>query len=369
MKSLEAIVVSPVSPFGLQGNSVRVRYQVALLRKMGYRVHFIFANQDAIDKSTLIKTSQFVDKLYFIEDSHRLKRRSSRRSYHPDDWYDGRISIVTERILAKHDVSLILANYIWNSRLFDDLDFKGHKLLDTHDRFGNREQNFREQKEVPEWFFCSEEDEKSAIERSDITIAITDVEERYFRDLSNGARTRVFCLGLRFAKPENLPKAKKFRFGYLGSANPTNSQSIKDLSKKLERSATPIQLHLYGPISNKLEGSSSAIVCNGSVKNISEFYSNIGCSLNADMHGTGLKIKSVEAICFGVPIISTAGGFSGIESPYRFHQFSTLDEMAEYISDFNKALIDELTQATEIVGAEYVSNVIEMEKELEKLLN
>ena len=118
-----------------------------------------------------------------------------------------------------------------------------------------------------------------------------------------------------------------------------------------------------------MEGSSSAIVCNGSVKNISDFYSNIGCSLNADMHGTGLKIKSVEAICFGVPIISTAGGFSGIESPYGFHQFSTLDEMAEYISEFNKALIDELTQATDIVGTEYVSKVIEMEKELEKLLN
>lgn len=52
----------------------------------------------------------------------------------------------------------------------------------------------------------------------------------------------------------------------------------------------------------------------GLIENLDELYNGIDIVVNPVRQGTGLKIKCLEAIAYGKPLVSTSEGLAGIEN-------------------------------------------------------
>lgn len=50
----------------------------------------------------------------------------------------------------------------------------------------------------------------------------------------------------------------------------------------------------------------------GPVKNIEYYYKIARVAINPVSYGSGIKIKTLEALCYGIPLVTTSHGVSGI---------------------------------------------------------
>jgi hypothetical protein len=77
------------------------------------------------------------------------------------------------------------------------------------------------------------------------------------------------------------------------------------------------------------------------------------------MGGTGLKIKTIEALAYGRPVIGTIDAFEGIETRHPFHRLGTIGEVAEAMRSYDgsEALRRELQAETYRVFACYMAGV------------
>ena len=61
----------------------------------------------------------------------------------------------------------------------------------------------------------------------------------------------------------------------------------------------------------------------GRIDRIEDFYSAVDVAINPMIAGTGLKIKTVEAMNFGVPIVSTISGSEGLPVVQKYHALAS----------------------------------------------
>ena len=127
--------------------------------------------------------------------------------------------------------------------------------------------------------------------------------------------------------PPRLP-APKLRVGYIGSDNPWNVHAIRRLHEALlpwrDRIAH-LDIVVAGPICQRLSSSSQLFRPLGIVAEPEDFYREVDLVVNPMEGGTGLKIKSVEALKFGLPLFSTSAGSVGIGSSDPHHNFATIE--------------------------------------------
>jgi hypothetical protein len=70
------------------------------------------------------------------------------------------------------------------------------------------------------------------------------------------------------------------------------------------------------------------ILITGELEDLKEFYSQVSVMINPSTHGTGIKIKTVEAICNSKYVFATPNAVEGIDErllEYCFVNVSTLD--------------------------------------------
>jgi hypothetical protein len=67
----------------------------------------------------------------------------------------------------------------------------------------------------------------------------------------------------------------------------------------------------------------------GFVPNIGEFYDEMDLVVSPVTMGTGINVKTVQAMAYGMPLLTTACGSKGIETGDPMHCHSDLDALAE----------------------------------------
>ena len=122
------------------------------------------------------------------------------------------------------------------------------------------------------------------------------------------------------APPAEPPR---FMFGYLGSGNPWNARSIQILDGELT-SGPGVDWLLAGSILKQPLALKSSPYLLGFVKELKDFYPNVHCVINPMSGGTGLKIKTVEALSFGKPVIGTVDAFVGLPTRHEAHQLTSI---------------------------------------------
>ncbi len=333
-----ALIISPIRSWPLdQGNRARVRAMGQMLKDRGYTVHFLVSGLEGhLGAKARDNMAGQWDLIEFVPYRHQ-RVQSHADTWGADDWYDPALDAVISRLARTWSYDLCLLNYAWYSKALDSLPAEVIRLVDTHDAFGDRHKRLYEAGTTPAWYFTRPEDEGRCLDRADFTIAIQEQEQRWFESLTRQpVRTVGHVTQSNFLPPRDR-RGGKFRAGYMASGNPSNQDSIRALIRSWTQSpflSTRAELHLAGPICKSLaDVAAPFLVRHGFVPDPLGFYQSVDFAVNPNIGGSGLKIKSVEALSYGRPLYATVEGMLGIcgvEPPHVSRSVPTLcRDMAE----------------------------------------
>ena len=129
------------------------------------------------------------------------------------------------------------------------------------------------------------------------------------------------------------------RFFYFASGHKPNVDALLELATCLKDLESEVVINVFGSICSALEKNIKIknIRTLGYVDDIEEFYkSSDGIFVNPDMLDSGLKIKCVEALMYGKPLICTASSSKGMHAESEFHTLKDIRSCAKMIDAVSK---------------------------------
>ena len=233
-----------------------------------------------------------------------------------DQFYDDQMQEALHRLQEEQAFDAVVVNYVFFSKALEVFPDTVLKVIDTHDVYTDRHKRLLENGLHPDWFFTSKAEEKRGLERADKIIAIQSREADFFSKLLRG-KTAVQTVGHLFEPLDSnqiAPIQNPLRFGMLGSNNLLNVQALRWFAEKVAGDLPDnFALKLWGSVCNSIPDHPK-IMKMGIVENLSTAYREADIFLNPMQWGTGLKIKTLEALSYGRLVISTPCGLEGIEN-------------------------------------------------------
>lgn len=354
---LRVLIVSPVpSHPPVQGNSARILAFGNELRRRRVEADFLYYGMEGLAKEQAEVMIGFWHRFFFVR-SQPLGRPRFARMWGIDDWCAEQLCATVRELVAVHRYDAVIVNYVWMSRVLEGIDGP-LKVLDTHDLFGNRHLTAEDQGLEPRWFFTTLEEERRGFDRADVVIGIQDRESAEIRQRCRGQVLTVghpvepaFLTGPRAPSPS-------FTFGYLGSGNPWNVRSVLAIDAALARDRVA-RWALAGTITRRRLILRSHPFLLGVVGRVEQFYDAVECVLNPMLGGTGLKIKTIEAIAYGKPVIGTRDAFEGLPATHDFHRLDSIEAMIEAMKAYTAsgALREALVVSSRELYVRYMAEV------------
>lgn len=335
---MQVLVTSPIPSHPQNhGNRARVYSLCRTLQKRGYKIHFVYGGFEGLTAEQEHAMRSTWDHVYVIPHDLSTRRRKSHRNHHMiDDWYVPQVTEITERILRIWKIDFCLANYVWFSKWLDSVPAGIPKYLDTHDMFANRDKALKKDGIDGNWYSTTPAEEAKAFNRADRVLAIQESEAESFRKATDQTVTTLgHYLPAQFLKPTQTPKGRKLKVGYLASNNPINQHSLHYFGKILTDRSNMLEamsFHLAGAICSSDTAQNIPFEKLGFVDTVASFYEDMDIILNPNLGGTGLKIKSVEALSYGKPLVATRDAMVGIETTEPFHQCENIETLADALA-------------------------------------
>lgn len=232
------------------------------------------------------------------------------------------------------------------SRALLNFDSNVLKIIDTHDIFANRNQRFKKVGQTTGWFSTTVRQEVIGLKRADHIIAIQATEAEYFRRVQP---KRVVVVG-------DIPEISSIKVGtvrqvlpgqilLVGSNNPSNRQGAKwfisYVMPALRQQVPEVSLVVVGGLSESIEVQ-PGVQALGVVDSLQAQYAQASVVINPALVGTGLKIKTVEALAYGKPLVTTSVGGEGLEDGWA-KAFCIADSAEEFIAELATLLTDQET--------------------------
>lgn len=332
------------------GNRAAIMAQVHILQKMGHEVHFLFASMElshSVDYDAMEK--YWGEKLHVFTMNKILKikrvftdlwRKKVNHNYWTvDDHYPWGLENYVNRLNQKENFDACIIQYYRLSHLLPAITIP-RKAIFTHDVFAYKDIR------VGNVFYetLNAHEEAKAMQRCPTIFAIQKDEAAYFRMIS--PRSKVYTV----YNPYQIHRAQFLNnktLLYLASRmdfNVTGIQFFLDnvwptLSKKIP----DIKLMIGGSVCERIQSQYNNVSLLGRVDNLEDFYSLGDIVVNPVYQGTGLKIKTFEALSFGKATHSMTGIYKSEQAPLL--KASTAEEWIDVISDLinTPRHIEELT--------------------------
>ena len=113
---------------------------------------------------------------------------------------------------------------------------------------------------------------------------------------------------------------------------------------------------------------SEGLVLHGIVPRLSDIYAQIDIAINPVYWGAGLKIKTVEAMANGLPLVTTAEGARGLR-PLAGKAFLVAADRESFVAGLNELIADfNLRQNLAREGADFVAKFLKPESCFRDLL-
>lgn len=240
-------------------------------------------------------------------------------------------------------IQYIRLDYLMSEQLMQS---KVIKIIDLHDLMYKRYLSFRKHGSQ-HWVKISKKAEFDLISKYDFIIAIQDKEKAEL----NKSLPKKNILTIKHACTLNAsPKKhrkKNLVIGYLATPGEANIKAIKWFVSRvwpsLKRTHPNVTLAIAGSICEKLTFNEERIVIKGQVNKLQDFYFNSDIIINPVFMGGGLKIKNVEALCHGKPLVTSSIGAEGIENGIG-KAFLVANKKREMVNHISKLLTENSTR-------------------------
>ncbi len=211
------------------------------------------------------------------------------------------------------------------------------KVIDTVELFFRNPDRFQtEGLRAP--VVCTPASEKRALGRADLLVAIQKNDAQALRDLFPGKHV----ITVPHASHQNIPRRGEPAAGtilYVGSSNAFNVHGLRGFLDHawpgILKRVPEATLRIVGSVP-RVDGFDDARILHvGRVTDhqLAREYQTANVVINPQVAGTGLKIKCVEALSAGCPLVTNAAGADGLEegAGSAFLLARDWDEFARYV--------------------------------------
>lgn len=236
-----------------------------------------------------------------------------------DLWYDHRVEGVVQRLLARHQFDAVIVVYVLWSKVLELFDSSTLKIIDTNDIFTDRYKLLLKSQQVNRFWpwgsvSLSRDEEGRGLDRADVVLAIQPDEALRLEGMTRSKVLTVSHLLGEMDSPTLPPPSRDLLF--VGSAWAPNVEGIRWFAREvlpLVRQQVPeTQLVVAGQVGAHVP-SLPGCVKMGVVSDLASLYRRSAVAINPVPSGTGLAIKSIEAMKFGRPLVASPAGARGLE--------------------------------------------------------
>ena len=219
-------------------------------------------------------------------------------------------------LARKHRPLGVIAEYIFLTPALAHLPRRTLKLVDTIDVF-SRKQDQVLAYGISDPYACTEEEERGYLLLADVIVAIQSKEAEVLRALV--PEREVILAGVDFDVVDSSPfsTADPVSLAVVASGNALNVHGLQafltDCRPSIKAACRGVTLHVVGRVGDECRIEDSSISYSDWVDNLDQIYQNAGVIINPTMGGTGLKIKSVQALAHGKPLVAWTNGVEGME--------------------------------------------------------
>ena len=359
------------------GNRTCILSYSELLKKMGYDVKFLWVvpyNLRDNEKSAMFSywgINLFLFKINLparvILELYKQLRYNLTGYYKIDDLFPLGLKKYIKNNESLHHFDAVIVNYVYYSKAFEFFP-NSRKILFTHDVFTNKYQLTGSS-----WFSVTAKEETKALNRADSILAIQDHEADFFRSLTS--KQVISCYS--YFPITNLPFVGNRTLLYLAGTNEYNIESIEwfieNVLDELIKVSPEVILTIGGKICNVLQPKYKhpSITYFGEVQDLKDFYALGDVAINPTYNGTGLKIKTFEAMSYGKVLISHPHGKIGIYKESSAPILSA-ENTADYITVLNHLFDKKNTDLAKLQhdSIKYIQDLNDVvQKAFEKSLN
>lgn len=362
---MKIVFVTPLHPTNIfNGASQRINKVIRTIRERGVDTHTIYTCQDSLPNSDAHATnmSENIQKVLGsnsvipsevgISNDNEVNGLDD---YFPEDVID---RIVED--ISTHSPDAVIVNYVFLSKILEYLPDNICGVIDTHDKLSRA--HIYKSAGLDLGFFCTtEEEELRGLARADAILCIQHKESEYF---SSRGINKVFTIGHLVDKKYidrgnfRIPK----RIGFLGSNHVFNSKSVLSFlaNERFQESAKYFEYVFAGGICDNPGLAQYELTLLGRVDREMDFYNQVDVVINPVFFGTGLKIKTVDALSFGLPVIGTDIAFDGIHGDRRFHDARTISDIYDVLDLVKRdpGVVVKLSNLSKNIFEDYRSDVL-----------
>ena len=318
------------------------------LRRGGHSVSFLL-NATSLDRDARARLEPVVDRLYTLEDRFadpgpapwRWRLDDAARSIGSaiaqrlpagrirDAWSRRRRPYQIEQALApqallaatralclRHRPDAVIAEYVFAARCLSVVPPGTLKIIDTHDVFSRRKREVIRHG-VDDPHHLSPRRERRQLLESDVIIAIQSAEARLLARLA--PEREVITVGIDFpvAEEPDLAEERPQRLLIVGSGNPLNVHGLREFRlhawPRIRRACPRAVVHVVGRVADAFQSDDDQFRLIGWIERMEHEWREASIVLNPTVAGTGLKVKSVEALSWGKPLVATRNAVEGID--------------------------------------------------------
>ncbi|WP_207535791.1 glycosyltransferase [Desertivirga arenae] len=345
----------PLNPIsGDSGAKTRVLKLLHYFNRRGFIVDFIGLEywDDWTEEGILsFKSSGLIRNLFLFNKPPKLRRKNfferlikkkfAEEIFEQMNKVDGAFDNLTnlhiknrfDQVLATHSYNFIIISYAYWADLIKDIPYSDSKtIIDTHDLLTSQVQ---EQEGIV--LGKSLEEEFRRVSQFDEVWAISSDEKFLF---SQFIKRKVRLVSLMFDTPEELASQNqlaKYDLIYIASDNLHNQISASWFFENVYPLLNPeIRICVIGGINRFISNYKN-------VKNIlyaesvEPYYREAKVALCPMLSGTGIKVKVVEALSFGLPVVCNSRGIDGLPNKIS-NGCLVSDDPARFASNIHQLL-------------------------------
>ena len=386
MKEKKILIVYPHNFLqGLHGTNMNIYQLVKIFKELNYKVDILgyegFTYDSDFSNFEEQNKHKIVDSLYIYDfrKNNGLNRKSiitkiknkikSKRENYLQDWTNENVQTFFDKITLENEYDTVMITYSYLANLViktkNKVNYKKvYYMIDSMflqqymwDKENNKKMTLGklmdeelERLKYFDEFFCVSNDEKIFYEK------LLGKHMHFIPHFSDHQKKEIL-------KPINT---RKWDIFFIGFNNPFNVEGLnwflEEVYSYLDKN---LKILLVGTATNGIEKSYSNVDIIQYAPNLDEIFENVKISICPMFRGTGIKIKVVESMEKGLPIVCTERGVDGLPDKTECGCLVTQDpkEFAEYI---NK-LIRNIEFYKEISGkiVNYYIKIFDREKYIE----
>jgi len=226
----------------------------------------------------------------------------------------------------------VIGVYAWTAMALESAPAGTLKIIDTIDIQHLRRARAQAAGSDLPGHACTREEETRELSRADVLLAIQRHEAEQLREFC--PEKRVVLVEHAEDTQRALPSpADSKTVLFVGSLYDPNVQGIRQFMETAWpqiRAAVPeAELTVCGTVCSAIDSVPGGVTKLGRVPDLESHYRQAAIVINPVPYGSGLKIKSVEALAFGKCLVTTPAGVTGLEDePDAPFHVCAIDEMA-----------------------------------------